>query len=364
MKTPLYRFVGFLLLLWPLLVNCDQEPLFYDISMEIPPIKPLIDGAPSRIVEYNNKIYVSNGILWEYDGSSWHKMAQPPGGDVKTVAATTGYLFALSWNGGLYRWDGSTWTQTGTAGTKPEQIFGAGANLYAGALSGSPGTANGYCILEIDTSTWGVNVIKSSTGLLMGAATNGTNTFLGILYGGIVDAASPGAIISSPGNSVIGILNHNGTIVAVTAGGSVEYLDGGTFKTLTSNGDLSGALATWDDGTDKMLLLGIRDSSGSYGYGYRELHWDGNPSTVLTADRRLYYPGETTSLSSVANNIQYTNAIGDHPVTVLYVGTSSWVPRADTESRPIIVASTIKDGLWSYRTRGGQAQWNGEDNSN
>jgi hypothetical protein len=362
MKTTVFCFIC-LLGLWPFLAGCDQEALFYDISMEIPPIKPLIGGAPSRIVESGGKLYVSNGAVWEYDAPSWQKMSfQPPSGNIKTLAAAGAYLFALGWDGTLWRWDGTSWISIDTAGRAPEQIFGAGASLFAGAKTGDPGTANGYCILQLSGAATALSLFHSSTGLLMGAAADGSNTFLGILQTGVVDATAPGTIISGSGASIIGLYKHNATVVAVTTSGTILYYDGGTFKSFLGTGSIfSGALATWDDGTNKMLLVGIQESSGAYGYGYRELHWDGTSATLGTASRLLYYPGEG-SPSSVVNDIQYTTAIGNHAVMALYVRPPNSSPAADGDGRPIIFASTPKDGLWSYRTRGGQPQWNGEDN--
>ncbi|MDR2072784.1 MAG: hypothetical protein LBP60_05060 [Spirochaetaceae bacterium] len=362
MKTRIIRFVC-LLALWPFLVSCDQEPLFYDISMEIPPIEPVIGGGPSRIVEYGGNLYVSNGTVWEYNSASWYKMpSQPPSGNIKALAQTTSYLFALGWNGTLWRWDGTNWTSIGTGGTQPEQIFGVGTDLFAGAKTGAAGTADGYCILTLNGSDTNLFVIASSTGLLMGAASDGSDVFLGILGKGVVIATSPTAIIPGSAASIIGLYKHGSVIVAVTTGGALLYYDSLNFNTLLATGSIfSGAMASWSHGTDTMLLLGIQNSSGAYGYGYRELHWNGNISSLSSASRSLYYPGEG-SPSSVVRDIQYTTAIGNHAVMALYVRPAGFSPAADGDGRPIIFASTVKDGLWAYRTRDGRPQWNGEDN--
>ncbi|MDR1143810.1 MAG: hypothetical protein LBK77_06285, partial [Spirochaetaceae bacterium] len=99
--------------------------------------------------------------------------------------------------------------------------------------------------------------------------------------------------------------------------------------------------------------LGLQRSSGSYGYGYRELRLPAGTGGIVT-------PGSSAP-SSVKIDSQYTSAIGDHAVTSIYVLNGS---DSGDAGRPIIFACTAKDGLWSYRTRDGEPQWNGEDNSN
>jgi len=89
-----------------LLFSCNQSPLFYNISKETPPKDPVVAGTPSKIVESSvsgaPKLYVANGRVWEYDGSTWKQTAGQPSGDFKEVAATTGTgaaLYALSVEG-------------------------------------------------------------------------------------------------------------------------------------------------------------------------------------------------------------------------------------------------------------------------
>jgi hypothetical protein len=341
--------------------GCSQEPLFWDIAHAYPPIEPLIGGAPSQIVATSSAVYVSNGTIWEYSGASWHTMAnQPPGGKVKTLAASGTVLFALGWNGSLNKWDGSNWTPITYSG-KVEQIYSAGGYLFAAESTGS----DTYQILSMSVSATTLStVIGADTGFLTGAADNGgSTTFLGTSKG--LYRGSGGALGTLEPNveSVVGIIRDSSDIVAVTAERNVyRSSGGGSFTRIyLSNYPLSGALAIWDKGAEKILLMGVQTGGGSYSYGYRELN--------LAAPYIFKEPGavdltavDSAYATSVELGSQYVSAIGKRAVTVLYVIPGSY--SGDDIQRPIVLASTVKDGLWSYRVRGGMAQWNGEDNSN
>jgi len=368
------RYIPGLVVLCIFFAACDQEPLFWDIAHEYPPIKPIIGGAPSIIVavtyplQSNPVLYVSNGEVWEYDTNTddpvWRKMSPQPGGKIKTLAATEGYLFSLDWDGKIRRWNGTVWdgplSLSGISG-KPEQIFGAKEGLFAGALTGTPGTSNGYCILAMSETGNSMTVIKAETGLLFGAVYGESNYFIGTRGDGIYMTNAPGSQLITPDLngtselSIAGLIIHNGKIVAVTTKRQIIYYDSNVFVPFLSPGvNFSGAMASWEDNNGKrLLLLGLLNSSGSFGYGYRELDWD---------TRQLNVPGVVGN-SSVKQGSEYTSAIGNCAVTALYVLPPSVTYKADEDKRPVVFASTVTNGLWSYRTRGGIAQWNGENNS-
>jgi len=357
---------------------CDQEPLFWDIAHEYPPIEPIIQGSPSRIVaatypspdpsqsKEKPVLYVSNGEIWQCDTNTddlpmWQIMSPQPRGKIKTLAAPLeGYLFSLDWDGNIRKWDGTEWSLPlkETEG-KPEQIFGAGNFLFAGARTGEPGTANGYCILamEAQNSAMTMKKIKENTGLLSGAVYDGGDYFLGTQGGGIYKTNTPTVLLPDPplteGSSIIGIIKHDDKIVAITTQREIMYYKDKDFIIYTVPGfDFSGAIASWEYDGKHLLLLGLLNKSGSFGYGYRELMWDGGISV----------PGET-EISSVERGSQFTSAIGNYGVAALYVLPPNITYKADNDERPVVYASTVKNGLWSYRRRGGRAQWNGEDNS-
>jgi len=386
---------GLCLLLSFLFIACDQEPLFWDISQEYPPIEPIIKGAPSRIVtvEYTDSnaptgkatvLYVTNGTVWEWDTSTssnpnWRKMTTQPGGKIKTLAAADEYLFSLDNNGNIRRFDGLEWLSISKPAGTPEQLFGAGKYLFVGSLTGARGEKDGYSIFAMDVTSDPPNMtsIKSGTGLLAGAAENGGMYYLGIRGEGILSTSNPTSSLEDstavPGTetfSIIGLIEHGGIVVAVTTGRQILYSSGGSFASLGASTTFyfSGAMASWknSDG-DLLLLLGLQRTSGSFGYGYRELMW--KSGEAFDTNKRLYTPGEDRGstnpyISSVQQGSQYTSAIGNHVVTALYAVPPSLANPADEGERPIVFASTQKNGLWSYRIRKEEAQWNGEDNSN
>jgi len=360
----------FLLLFFSFLfTTCDQEPLFWDIAHEYPPIEPSIKGSPSRIaaVTYSDstRLYVSNGEIWEWNITeslhpNWQNIGTP-GGKIKTVAGTNGYLFSLDRDGTIRKFDGSAWSPSpidGISGT-PEQIFGVGNYLFAGSLTGKVAEKDGYSIFAMNASGSSMTEIKPDTGLLMGAAENGGTYYLGTMRDGIfsTNGSSPGSPVSgTEGVSIIGLVKHEGTIVAVTTGSRILY-GGASFSEFASYSGVyfSGAVASWEDKDgNRLLLLGLQRNNSSFGYGYREVNWD---------DKSIRTPGER-EISSVEKGSQYTSAIGNHAVTALYaVPPDSPADKADTEDRPIVFASTQKGGFWSYRIRKETPQWNGEDNS-
>jgi len=370
---------GLFLILSSLFIACDQEPLFWDIAHEYPPIEPLIKGSPSKIIDvtYSNPartvLYVSNGDIWEWDTSTssnpnWREMGPQPGGKIKTVASAAGCLFSLDWDGKIKKFDGSTWSSVSGTYGKPEQLFGAENYLFAGSLTGAPGTSTGYSIFGMAaTNDSGMTLIKSDTGLLMGAAENGGKYYLGTRGGGIVSTSSSldDTVPEMESSSIVGLIKHGTTVVAVTTRREILYSSGGAFTSLglSTTYYYSGAMASWEnDNGDRLLLLGLLRSSGSFGFGYRELMWKSGEN--IDTDGRLYTPGED-ALSSVQQGSQYTSAIGNHAVLALYaIPPDSPAIKADGEDRPIVFASTLKEGLWSYRTRKDVPQWNGEDNSN
>ena len=370
----------FFLSLILVLGSCDQEPLFWDIAHEYPPIEPAIKGAPGPVVELttpNHILYVSNGDVWRYDFGipdsygkpRWERMSLQPGGNVKTLAAASDgsadRLFSLDRNGNIKQLDGSVWTTLSVpwGAGRAEHIFGAGDWLFAGVLTGTSGEPNGYAIYSIKVSSPApapVTLIKSSTGLLRGAAFAGGNYYLGTQGDGVYKTSTPGGALTSGDKeagyeSLIQGLLSDGTDV-YAAGSSAIYKNGAS---VGSGYTFSGAMAIWNEpapGSGKLLLLGLRRSSGSFGYGYREL----NLSSFV-----FQTPG-AASPSSVKIGDQYISAIGEHAVNYLFVADLSTLAPpfyADGEDRPVVFASTAGNGLWSYRRRsGGEPQWNGEDN--
>jgi hypothetical protein len=379
--------IVFLIIICALLAACDQEPLFWDIAHEIPPIEAMIDPAYNIVANNSDPakpvLYVASEDVWTWDTNdwdtdvrkpAWKKMSPQPGGKIRMAAVTGTTLFSLDWNGTIKKFDGTNWSGVTVPAGKAERIYGAGNYVFAGCLTGTPGTKDGYSIFAIDASgSVAPAPIKSGTGLLSGAAQSGAY-YLGTIGKGILqtngtsEAASVTVYEIKDGNTnpietpaiIIGLINHDGTIVAITSARQLLYENTGGFTLLASySAYFSGAMASWkNENGDRLLLLGLFRSSGNFRYGYREIIWEKEKD--ITFNKSLSIPGEDI-LSSVKQDYQYTSGISNHVVVGLYALPYNF--SADEKDRPIVYACTQKFGLWAYRTRRGAAQWNGEDNS-
>jgi hypothetical protein len=379
------------LLFGALLSGCDQEALFWDIAHEYPPIEPDIDGRPTKIVEILDSsdppkaktLFAGNntGHVWRYDpaGDHFWREITGPGFTVRDLAVADNQLFALSGdNGGISRWDDDVgeWKSPILSSSNFEKLFGAGSHLFGvaqtGSLEGEYSYKSAYTITCLDTSGNSVETIPD-TGTLMGAVYDGTAYHLGTLGGGYYFGAIGGLAASRDtskyGDTIVGLTVHKGNVFVI--GPSTVYFPGS--GRINPGYPLSGAIVGWTDGTDHLLLIGVQHSSGAFGYGYREIQIDG--TTGAQDSGGFVVPGEGVPaksnpekrLSSVAIGSQYVSAIGEHAVGNFYV-LKDMTQKADNgnsvynaPARPVIFASTIKDGLWSYRARDGDPQWNGED---
>ncbi|MDR2144767.1 MAG: hypothetical protein LBP29_10405 [Treponema sp.] len=362
-----------------LFTACTQEPLFWYVSQEYPPIEPLIGGAPTQIVDTtgvpNNTLYVANrNSLWEYKHgvtNRWNQAGKPPGAEyIKAIAATTtpSMLYLLSENGDIYKFDGANWNSPVRI-PGAQQVFGANDKLFAG---------NGQNVYVYNGSGFdAIGGIGADIpgGLLLGAAKAGSDYYIctaqinGDENTGIFrwdGGSTVTKVYSSSVKGIIAVGTPPETVVAVT-GGTIVYQDSKTSFT-TNPGSISpgvsftGGMAAWEHGGDTKILLGLQDGSGTFRYGYRELDLDSGGNVVPPY---IFVPGttinRTPATTSIDSGSRETSAIGKHPVTSLYAikGSSS----GDGAGRPIIFASTLRNGVWSYRTRRGVPQWNGEDNS-
>jgi hypothetical protein len=342
---------------------CTQEPLFYYIALEYPPIAPIIEGAASPIVKFGNNLYVSNNDIWKCNPAAdppyvWDRIPGP--GRVKTLAVTSGSpekLYALGWGGEIWEVDGVNSFIHVTTVPGAQQVYGANATLFIGK-------ANETYYLDGSTPRLLANV----TGLLMGAVWDGTNYYLGTLGGnmypsGIFSSTSPSGSFTSVKNANIkGMIKlDNGDVVAVGTG--VIY-HGSNFDDAIYGPGFSGALALWEHNSKKMLLLGLEQRTGGsiYAYGYRELNLVNGG--IDPGASGIYLPGTDSGgrATSIDPNLRTNAAIGKYPVNSIYAVKDS--DSLDGTGRPIIFASTQQNGLWSYRHRNnGGIQWNGEDNN-
>lgn len=346
-----------------LLASCSQSPLFFDISKEVAPKNPIIQGSPTKMVASavtgSNRLYVANGSIWSYDGTSWTRAAQPSG-TVRDLAATTTALYALTVDGTgstttrLWKTtDGTAWNPVAntTGYDFIDSIYGANAELFAGAHMASTGT---YGIFYDNADTLAsVKTDLGSGGVLVGAVWDGTNYYvatssLGIFYGTgamAISASAIGGTVPS-GYSLNGLIALTGQIAAVgrhnTNGG---YLIAGTltgFSTYISGNSykFNGALATY--GSNQLLLLG--GTSGTYTNGYMEIVLSAGK---LSASPSLQSPGNG-SPTTVGDSAKYAASLGKKMV--------NWLCQSPLSDGTLFAATNLY-GLWAYRN----SEWNAQD---
>ncbi|HOJ98664.1 MAG TPA: hypothetical protein PLW34_03790 [Termitinemataceae bacterium] len=365
-RTPL-----FLVILGGLFLgSCKFNPIFYEISKETAPKEALIKGSPSRIVELSNKLYVANGRLWEYDGTTWSLMASQPGaaGTVRAVAATNSALYALVVSGegtstsAVYKLNSGTWSEvTNTTGYRVETIFGANTTLFAGGHNSS-GT---YGVLYESSGSFATIsglATLASTCTLVGAVHVHSTYYLAIAGSGIYSTSDLSSSVSGPiSGSTNSDYNLNGLILVgsqVVATATTDDYDGGyllvgnssSFSQVYSNSSyyFTGALALWyapSDTTADLLLVGFVNTSSSYTRGYLELALS---SGAMPGSISFKSPGEG-SPTTVSDNDTYEQSLGRKAVTALHQGPNG--------ASGVLFASTSLDGLWSCRDQ----TWNEEE---
>jgi hypothetical protein len=197
-----------------------------------------------------------------------------------------------------------------------------------------------------------------SAGLLMGAVYDGTTTYYLATKSGIYKIADPPTATANPLTQVVsgdflGIITDGTDIYAVTPD-TVYRGSAGSFNKVSGGGTFSGGMALWTrppTTSPQLLLLGLIRGSGTYSYGYREF---------ILASNQLYTPGSSL-LSSIKSGDTYASTLGKHAVNSIICAPAG--TRINANGKPVVFAGTVKDGLFSYRDRGGSAQWNGENNS-
>jgi len=321
------------------------DPIFYMVSREVKQLEPKIAGSPSNFVELNGAMYVASGRnIWQYENRSWNCHGQDRW--IAQLAATTTRLYALCDDGSVIR---ST-SGTGT-GISTEAIFAVGNVLFYN---------NGNSISYLDDSD-NTGQIVANVSMLNGAASDVTYFYLSTKSNGIyyIDKGLSGTAtqIADSQKGFMGIISlEDNTVVAITRDGELYKIEiGGVSEIVTYDSLANGALALWsnsDSGlNDKLLLVGRQDTltystQSGYTYGYVELALDA--SGGLIPDSSFNEPG-TASPSTVSDNESYISSIGKNPVNHIFQASDG-----------ILFASTQKNGVWSYKERDGEKQWNAE----
>jgi hypothetical protein len=373
MKRQNIRTPIIILILAALLVfSTCTDPVFYTISQEVRSRDARIKGSPSNIVEFNGFMYVASNALFRYKSGYWAVADSPPGKKINQIAATGTFLYALCSSGSgsgnftLHRTDGGGWAEVNIGALSGYQLFSIYADdkqLFAGAWNrqDSSSTAN-YALFWANKGTNALVHLRSGTGILSGAAyDDGTpgneHHFLSTGNGIYVTNDPPTTITPVIGGIFSGIIRLKSETVAVDrAGGLYTVTDSGGVLQGRVGYRATGALATYKSGPSatepELLLVGIQGSSGSSNYGYREFLL----GTGDLSDMNSRPPGYI-SLTSIpgCTTSRYETTLGHRAVNYLHQATDS------VDGNMTLFASTVKDGLFSFRDRKGGPQWNAEE---
>jgi hypothetical protein len=344
---------------------CKQSPIFYEISLEVPPIEPMIGGMPTNIVQIGETIYAASRLgdtVYQYNGSAWLPLTTQPGGSILELAATSTTLYALTGMPAsltLRKFASSTWSEvSGTSGRNVQAIYGAGEYLFAGAVTDSSASRLICSILCVKDDESSLSELQADISLLKGAVYDETTSTYYLVTAGsgiftLTDPSSGSPTQQSTNyNNIVGIIQVDDKIVAVSRDGYI--LHGTAASGFTAVGTdasfFTGALAVYEKDSTHLLLLGIQaKGSTSTVHGYREilLKSDG---TLDTDQMALRKPGAYVE-SSVDDYEQYVVTIGKQPLSSIIQAPNGR-----------LFAATTKGGLWSYKVRSnGETVWNAED---
>jgi len=370
------------MVLFLILVSCGQDSIFYDISNEPEPKDPLIDGSPTSIVVFKNRLFVgtrmSNKIYYyaSSDGSLSWKIINLPTGYLGDLATDGEDLYVLIFHNRdplkssmvrKYDFLTNTWDMSYTvSGYSIQTIFGAGGKIFAGGQY--QGNRQNFALLFLEHESNSLSVIKYGTSLLKGAAQNTSGTIYLATAGSGLFTFNESSLDTSPVRgtekaNLNGIINVGAYIVAVSADGTVYSDASGRFRNAKTGVNFTGAMCVWLDRKNQwlpsLLLLGIRGEGTSLTHGYREMVLDNGKPTF-----NIKSPGDN-SPTSVVNKAKYAASIGTHPVeSIMQIpDANSGGPlfyrnfTGDPDWEPPILASTAKNGLWSYR----KGEWNAEE---
>jgi len=371
---------------------CEEDqltyPIFYNISIEVEPLDPKINGAPTNFIVYNNAMYVASGPrIYRYTGTDgngrgiWDTLNPPPGDKVAQIAATSSYLYAWCYKDNdstinssvtrsLRRFDGVSWVDiTGNTGGI-QSIFAAKDTLFIGnqdrSISYVVDAANEITPILITVEGEDTQI----KGELTGAVFNGTDYYLCTMGSGIYKMQDPGNRAVLIGTNVIftGMIcldNAAKTVLLISRDGKLHAInaDGnGVAETGHNlNGRLAkGSLAVWenpDEPGKKLLLAGRQDSltyavDSGYTYGYWELLLGDNEPNGIAVNASFIEPatGGSSVPTTVDDNGRYKSTIGKYPVNFIFQAPDG-----------ILFASTQQNGVWSYRARNDVPQWNAEE---
>jgi len=353
-----------------MLFSCNQDAIFFKISQETAPIKPLIPGTPTNMVEFTRNgttaMYVASGnTLHWYSHGAWDGgpgSVPQPRGWISGLAVTSDFLYALRFFLGPEKQlmriskSGGDWEevkiQPGVEYTILQTIYADSSStwLFAGARINNV-TVQRYGILYLDTATNTLKLLKDDIGLLYGAASDSSNNHYLCTTTGVytVNESDLSDVKQIGEGTFVGMLKLNSTpkIIVVERDGRIfEVKSSGLIHKVSIDNTATGALALWTDGGRKMLTAGIQRNSNAYGYV---------EFTVDSDDLPTGSPSEPyTTVDTLTD--RYQASLGKYPINHMHQASVA----VDPDNRRFF-ASTVNQGLWSYRNRSGGPQWNAEN---
>jgi hypothetical protein len=364
MKKQMRNFYIFVLAAVVLLSGGCNDPVFWNIAQEEKILVSRIPGSPTRFAEFDGYMYVASGNdLYRYKDRKWDKI-NPKSGRIASIAATNNKLYILCDISDTFSLrestNGSDFSTIATQSIPMHSIFTANNTLFIGM-----GDVNSQYIQYLDNNTL-QKVVDTGKDYLCGAVYSGSNYYFcvkdhinangGNIYttNNLSTSATPVSgsnnipfvgIITLPTSNNVVAIDRNGKLYTVT---SSEV----TFNHKSMGRTANGVLAIWENsgGSGKLLLAGRQDmiasTTSGHTFGYMELEID-NSGIVSTAS--FVDPGSNT-LSTVKDNALYNATLGKLPVNDIF-----------QVQNDVLFASTVGEGVWSYRVRDGRAQWNAEE---
>jgi len=399
-------------------LSCNQDPIFFNISVEPEPRTPKIEGSPQNMVVTTDGIYVwRHGYrgIWFFNAGigRWENFPRP-GGIIGGLAAVetgdTTQLYAVVQDAipptqtEIWRFYDGTW---GEARAYPApnssspfligSIYSAGDQLFARAQRRSNLEAHDILHIVTDNTNGAVTSVTSikpgnDTISLRGAVRRREgNIYLATANAGIFrfennPLTSPPTVTQTVTPAELDFV-VNGMIETgediVVAGNTHDR--GRTFVLAGSDReDQSGELPRWHFFTGGMgvwkqfnsdsrswepalLLLGIWTLERRLNNGYREIDLNPDGSVPSLAFSTPGIPAGTTEgrVSSVQSRPRYNASIGTRAVQFIQQVPPEMLrgdPAVPSDGwQPPIFASTARDGLWVYNPA--NDEWNSEDNT-
>ncbi|MDR2964838.1 MAG: hypothetical protein LBU88_03585 [Treponema sp.] len=374
-----------------------NDPVFYEVSMQIKSPEPRIKGSPTNFAAINDVLYVASGnsvhIYYENNNSWFWTRTDPSLGRINFLAATDTQLFIITPAGlftssSLYKINDAppenpsnatslrfNTTPITYSGHRFISMYSANNEIFIGAMKDN----SSYAILHNTGSALNeVNITYTEytkNGLLNGVVYNGTDYFFSVkdqVYnsndtsktprvdrvGGIYQGTTASANLIDDNYSIafMGIISIGNNLIAIDRSGNLYNAE--TLASLSiSTGKISNGVLQvvnaynasekkWNGAP--LLLAGRQDALQydvytGYTYGYLEIELDGDN---IKSGGSFREPGITgtdapsTLIRTTGSNDTFKTTIGTYAIRFIYQSNDSY---------KTIFTSTHQNGVWSLR---------------